>query len=195
MNTFSFAVLVIIYYILHSILADDSVKDKLYKIIPSYLYRIIYSIISIGGIIYLSSVYNGLPSEMLFVFYDVVYLIGALVAGLGLGFILSSFLSFDMLEFVGIKQLFRKNPELQDSLNINGLYRWVRHPIYTGTIMVAIGLYLFYPEKNLLVVSIITIVYTILGASLEERRLISQFGEDYVDYQSKVPFLFPIKLK
>jgi protein-S-isoprenylcysteine O-methyltransferase Ste14 len=34
-------------------------------------------------------------------------------------------------------------------------------------------------------------LYILIGARLEERKLLSQFGEDYRAYQQKVPMFIP----
>jgi protein-S-isoprenylcysteine O-methyltransferase Ste14 len=38
-------------------------------------------------------------------------------------------------------------------------------------------------------------VYTLIGSLLEERRLAVLFGQEYVEYKKRTPWLVPIKLK
>jgi protein-S-isoprenylcysteine O-methyltransferase Ste14 len=44
-----------------------------------------------------------------------------------------------------------------------------------------------------LVVNIVLSLYLVIGAFLEERKLIKEFGDDYRHYQNRVSMLFPWK--
>lgn len=67
----------------------------------------------------------------------------------------------------------------------------VRHPWYAGGILIVWG-------RNLDMAAILTNLvitgYFIIGAYLEERKLLVEFGEEYIDYQRQVSMLFPFKL-
>ena len=72
---------------------------------------------------------------------------------------------------------------------IRGPYRWVRHPLYLFTII----LFWSYPviTTDRLLFNILWTIWVIVGTWLEERELVEDFGDDYREYQSKVPMLFP----
>jgi protein-S-isoprenylcysteine O-methyltransferase Ste14 len=74
-----------------------------------------------------------------------------------------------------------------------GLYRWVRHPLYTA------GLAFIWltpiMTSNLLALNIGLTLYLILGAIYEERKLVREFGERYTRYQERVPMLIPRLIK
>jgi protein-S-isoprenylcysteine O-methyltransferase Ste14 len=90
----------------------------------------------------------------------------------------------------GMKAVFgtlRAEPSVIDS----GVFRVVRHPIYTGAI-------LFYMGASLVTLSIASAFFLlpIIGfyiwiARYEERILTEQFGQDYLNYQKKTGMLFP----
>ena len=76
------------------------------------------------------------------------------------------------------------------TLNIEGPYKVVRHPLYLFTIIFLIlrpTMDLFY-----LIFLIFLIAYFYLGSIYEERKLVSVFGDQYRKYQEFVPRLFPI---
>jgi uncharacterized membrane protein len=78
-----------------------------------------------------------------------------------------------------------------ETLELGGLHRYIRHPLYLGTLLLVWALFLFFPLlSNLLACGMIT-GYTLAGIRLEERKLLRQFGEAYASYQRKVPMLIP----
>ena len=92
-------------------------------------------------------------------------------------------------QFLGFKQILSKTEGEETELIVKGLYRWVRHPLYSG------GL-LFIWLTPIMTTSILTLnigltVYIYIGSILEERRLKREFGAAYVQYQLDVPRIFP----
>jgi len=73
-----------------------------------------------------------------------------------------------------------------------GAYLWVRHPIYLF-IMLAIWSYPALQTDRLLFNGLWTI-WIVIGALLEERDLVTQFGETYREYQRQVPMFIPWRL-
>ena len=66
----------------------------------------------------------------------------------------------------------------------------VRHPWYTGGILLlGVG------PKNAaaLVTAVVLTVYLILGAYLEERRLVAAFGDEYRRYRREVSMFLPFR--
>lgn len=80
-----------------------------------------------------------------------------------------------------------------------GAYSVVRHPQFTGIIIITIGLtvmVLTYPAGSPLQLAglwLIQILGYIAIARYEEWRLLKRFGENYRQYKRNVPFLFPVK--
>lgn len=75
-----------------------------------------------------------------------------------------------------------------------GPYRYLRHPAYLSNLMAYLGIPLianaFY---TLIVVLLIYTPFNLIRLHLEEKELIRKFGEEYEDYRTKVPALFPIR--
>ena len=76
-------------------------------------------------------------------------------------------------------------------LQTNGLHRYMRHPLYTGTLLFIWSLFLLMPYLNHLLAGIIITIYTLLGVQIEEQKLVKQFGEKYIRYQQQVPMIVP----
>jgi protein-S-isoprenylcysteine O-methyltransferase Ste14 len=80
----------------------------------------------------------------------------------------------------------KKDPELVTS----GPYRYVRHPIYSGLMLAFLGATLT-ASLFWLVVFVISGVYFIYSALVEEKHMIKQFPKTYTSYKSRTKMLFP----
>ena len=72
-----------------------------------------------------------------------------------------------------------------------GLYARIRHPLYLATIMVFGSMVLIYPFPIVFTFVLSMIVYTLIGAYFEERKLIIQYGEEYLEYKKRAGFVLP----
>lgn len=99
-------------------------------------------------------------------------------------------LQTDTLSFMGIRQLVTIPQYLkEEKLVITGLYRWVRHPLYTaGMLFIWLTPVM---TANWLALYIGVTIYTIVGAIYEERKLVKVFGQAYEDYRKRTPMLIP----
>ena len=82
----------------------------------------------------------------------------------------------------------------KDELVTDGIYKYVRHPQYTGIFIALFGQLIHWPTVvTLLLFPVIAGAYYHL-ARKEEKAMISKFGEAYRAYMQSVPMFFP-KLK
>jgi protein-S-isoprenylcysteine O-methyltransferase Ste14 len=73
-----------------------------------------------------------------------------------------------------------------------GPYRWVRNPIYVASIVLVLGeAWLFEAPALLVYVAAMVIVFHLFVISYEEPTLRRRFGDDYLDYQRRVPRWLP----
>lgn len=74
----------------------------------------------------------------------------------------------------------------------DGPYARMRHPQYTGLFLIVFGEGIVHWPTVVSVVAfpIIVLSYTLL-ARKEERRMVTEFGEVYLAYQSRVPMFIP----
>ncbi len=180
-------ILWLLFGISHSFLADLKVKASFYRLFGfTYAgYRVFYNIfafIFLTAIIYLQIV---TPSKLVFRSSTVTFL-------LSLSFCLFGAIVMVLCVFKYFKQLsgmFRESAV--PKLETGGLHRFVRHPLYLGTIVFVGGLLLYFPYVKNAIAAFIVIVYTIIGAFFEEKKLLKTFGREYKDYQRVVPMIFP----
>ena len=93
------------------------------------------------------------------------------------------------LYFLGLSQLFARQPAQTGSLEVRGFYCYVRHPIYSFSTLL-LWLTPAVPV-NLLTVYILTTLYFYVGLLHEARRFLAELGDAYRDYQQQVPRLIP----
>ena len=72
-----------------------------------------------------------------------------------------------------------------------GIYAKVRHPQYLGAILSHIGFIIMLSAFYALLSTPLIIFYNYLVAWKEEKELIKEFGEEYVEYRNQVPMFFP----
>ncbi len=105
--------------------------------------------------------------------------------------------NYNMKQFLGISQLKQNNPSggigQSGSFKQTGILRYTRHPWYLATILIlwAVGLNGLVMSK--LIMNSVLTLYVIIGAILEEKKLVLEFGNVYREYQKKVPMLIPYK--
>ncbi len=92
-----------------------------------------------------------------------------------------------------LRYLRGKDPQPSGHLIIRGPYRWVRHPLYLFSILFIWSC----PDltADRLLFNTFFTSWIIIGIFLEERDLVNDFGEEYVDYKRKVPMLIPYRGK
>lgn len=80
----------------------------------------------------------------------------------------------------------------QQRLALRGPYAFVRHPQYTGIFLAVFGEgVIHWPTIFSLVAFPIIVLAYVLLARKEEHEMIRQFGEQYQEYQVRVPMFFP----
>jgi protein-S-isoprenylcysteine O-methyltransferase Ste14 len=74
---------------------------------------------------------------------------------------------------------------------VDGPYRWVRHPIYTGILVALAGTALTVGEwRGVLAVALAFAAFW-RELRIEEALMRRQFGESYARYADRVPALIP----
>ncbi len=73
-----------------------------------------------------------------------------------------------------------------------GPYRFLRHPMYLGVILIALGATLIFRTWAMVLFNL-TAISVIFRAQREEALLAERFGEGWDEYQSQVPGWFPFR--
>jgi protein-S-isoprenylcysteine O-methyltransferase Ste14 len=183
------------YCALHSYLISIRFTGFLTRLLKSYysFYRLFYIIISLVLLIplinYSAQLADPVIITYVFPFSVIRY---ALMYGSLIMFFWAFFINYDSLSFFGIRQIlgFLKIAKINPSEKIkkNGLLGLMRHPMYTSLII-----YLWCQTFRFtdFIVNAVLTIYIIIGTRLEERKLVLEFGDNYIRYQQEVPMLIP----
>src|SRR3990167_688024 len=79
----------------------------------------------------------------------------------------------------------------KNTLALTGPYRFIRHPQYTGFILIIIGFLLQWPTLITLVMAPILIIRYIRLANLEEAHMLRVFNMTYQRYKQSTPAFIP----
>lgn len=125
-----------------------------------------------------------LPSSDQWPTPDWVHLMGTIIVGLGLLMVTVASLR------LGSSLTPTPVPTERATLTTDGLYRFVRHPIYTGVLTIVVGLVLPSGSAVTLIVGIVTVAFFNVKATWEERRLAEHYP-DYPTYAQHTPRFVP----
>ncbi len=191
MTVTTFLIGVGIYYAIHSLLAANATKQMLQPLISKRVYRVFFNLISVLLLIPLVWLYFEIDHEAIFVKTITTKILGWLMLVIGILTNLMAIRQYNLAEFSGIAYLSDSIMESTPQLNISGLNKWMRHPLYTTTLLVMLGVVLLQANVAMLGIVIISFVYILIGIQLEERKLIEEFGADYLEYKKEVRMLIP----
>lgn len=86
------------------------------------------------------------------------------------------------------------SPKDDSELVTTGIYSSIRHPIYAGVIMLAIGYSIFSRDFDKMIISLLIFVFFELKTAYEERRLIKRY-ENYPAYKARTGKFFPAYIR
>jgi len=183
------------YGVLHSWLASNQVKGMFARVFGGRAYRRFYRLFfSVTGAL------TALPLLILVILLpdQTIYIIPApwaygtlLVQGLAAAILVVGVLQTGALSFVGLRQALSGDTVVQthEKLVTGGLYRWVRHPLYTASLLFIWLVPVM--TWNILALNLGLTTYLLVGSVFEERKLAQQFGKDYEEYRSRTPRIVP----
>lgn len=178
----------ILYYFLHSFLVTDAVKIFFIEKVKFSQrgYRLFYVTFSVLSLIWLLYYTATLPHHYLWI-SAISKFLGLVLATYGIFITREAFRKYHTKAFLGLAE-----PALESKKLVkDGLQKYIRHPLYAGTILLLLGFFLYMPTlENAAVVSI-SIAYIFVGIYLEEKKLTRTFGDEYLRYKEKVPMLIP----
>lgn len=179
-----------IFSVLHSLFAADKWKRKMQQLLQTNYkyYRIWYSffaLLSMAVVI----VYNFTMHSFLLWKLHVMEQIIAVAGMLVFGFTMLLFTRRFFFDLSGA-DVFQKK-QISRTLIKTDLYKYVRHPLYSATLGFVWSIFFYYPSLGNFISCLCITAYTIVGIFLEEQKLITEFGENYINYRSKTPMLVP----
>lgn len=178
-----------VFALLHSLLAIPALQRRIREIFPraGRFYRLSYNLVALVTFFWAMSAWHLSPvvyivpgaGSLFFHFIQLMCLVLLVrcAAQTGIG------------DFLGLWQL--RGISSGQRLVTTGCYAKVRHPLYVlSVIFLALN-----PVMTIkwLIFSVFSTLYFIIGARIEERRLVAEFGETYRRYQEQVPMFIPGK--
>jgi len=184
--------LVLVFALQHSVMARDWFKSKINKIIPSASERATYVLLSGIALILIVLYWQPIDGNI----WDLQdnFLWWVLTGLMIFGWLFSVVATFviNHFELFGLQQGYyhlknKKTPDI--SFQENFLYKFIRHPIQLG---VLIGIW-FTPIMTFghLLLSFLFSVYIFVGLYYEEKDLVKELGEAYLDYKNRRGMIIP----
>lgn len=181
-----------VFAIQHSVMARPIFKKVWTKVIPEPIERSTYVLFASSALMLLF--WQWQPIDL--VLWDLSDTVWSnllwVLCGTGWLLVFLSTFAIDHFDLFGLRQVYLHFQEKEDkSLQFRtpGFYKYVRHPIYLGFIIA------FWATPIMTVAHFIfafgTSAYILVGIFLEERDLVSIYGDRYQEYQQEVPMLIP----
>ncbi len=175
---------------LHSLLASLKAKELAlgwFGVKFMHYYRLFYNAFAVLTFLPVLAETGFIKNQTIYIVpfpWSGIMVLGETLAAAGL---VIGFIQTGAWEFLGLRQSGENNnlPQLKTS----GLYRYVRHPLYTAGL---VFIWLFpLMTSNILAFNSTLTIYIFIGASFEERKLRREFGREYIDYAAITPMLVP----
>lgn len=185
------ASLCLLFFSQHSILIRRSVRDALKKAIPEYCQGVAYTFASAVVLLTLVLLWQHSAAN-LYVLHGAGRWVLRVVLLLAFGGVLWGIRSLERFDAFGIDVYLAHTRRRQSSparLTVKGPYGLVRHPFYAFAIVALWATPVLSIDRLLL--NILFTGWILLGASLEERDLLAEFGEDFTCYRQAVPMFLP----
>jgi protein-S-isoprenylcysteine O-methyltransferase Ste14 len=183
---------VLLWGFLHSLLASLKAKElarRWFGPAAGRFYRLFYNLFALASFVPVLAIVVFTPDRQLYLVplpWMALMIAGQLLAVAAL---VVGFLQSDVWEFIGLRQTTGPLSSRGGELLVSGLYRHVRHPLYTAGLAFIWLMPLM--TVNVLAINIAISLYVLIGAFFEERKLLRKFGDAYVVYQKQTPMLIP----
>lgn len=183
----------LVFGLLHSVLASRGVKRWALKIMGGYFkyYRLAYSLFATVNLLVVLRYHFLCEGPILWnppLIESIIALPAALAGLVVMAICIAKYFPY----LSGIDAVLGNvKPAV---LEQTGMHKYVRHPLYSGTLLFVWAIFLGYPYMNNLIGCICISLYTVIGTYFEERNLVGEFGESYRRFQDEVPMFLPVKI-
>lgn len=157
-------------------------------------YRLFYNVVAVLTLVLVSKLTPRGHEFSIVVWHWPLKLVPVLVWTIGLLVFWLTFRCLGWWDFLGFRGTGR-DPDKQvrsgRSVITWGIYGVMRHPQFSAGLML---LWMRDLRDTDLVINVVLSAYLLVGAHLEERRLIRRFGEEYIRYRRNVPAFVPTRV-
>ncbi len=190
---FTLIIVWVIFGLVHSVLASGTVKRGMTKIMGNGIkyYRAICFLVIAITLVFLIHYHFEAINTILWRphWIEKIFAILFILSGFVV-MVIFTWKYFLDLSGIGVILGIERPVVLQET----GLHAYVRHPLYAGAIFFMWGAFLGYPYMNNLVSAICLTIYALIGIYFEERKLVAEYGDQYKQYQARVPVLLPVNI-
>jgi protein-S-isoprenylcysteine O-methyltransferase Ste14 len=178
----------------HSTLISTTVTDFAKKKLGGgfRFYRLFYNVVSLVTLIPLVYYSHTLREAPIFRWEGSLGIVQVFLLAISVYLFVAGGRHYSWARFWGISQIKvgRAGSSLADSSTfvVSGIHRIIRHPWYLGGILIVWAQDM---SASTILINMVISVYFMIGAVLEERKLVLEFGEKYREYQRTVSMLFP----
>ena len=182
------------YSVLHSILASLRVKAWARRTFGegavARYYRLFFNLVGVLTLLPVLWLAGALPDRQLYAIPFPWVLLTAAGQLYGAWILLSSVMHTGTADFLGLQQALARPDSEPSKLKTDGFYARMRHPLYTGSMLVLWLLPVLSANALALVISFS--LYFWVGAIFEERKLERYFGNDYKNYKARTLMFVPL---
>ncbi len=186
------AALLGIFAVQHSVMARRWFKERWTRVVSPVLERSTYVLLSSLALILVFWKWQPLGGVFWSVEDPVARIMLRLLFAFGWALVLVTTFLINHFDLFGLRQVWlylRNKPYTKLTFGTPALYRLVRHPLYVG------WLFAFWMTPTMtyahLLFALATTSYILIAIQFEERDLIHEHGESYVQYRRDVPMLVP----
>lgn len=186
------AALLLVFVAQHTVMARPAFKKCWTKIVPESIERSTYVIAASASLGLVFWLWRPMPEIVWRVEGQVG---GWLLSGLSLagwGLVFAASFMVNHFDLFGLRQVWARllgRAYRPVGFRLVGMYKWIRHPLMLGfliafwaTPVMTVG-HLFF--------AMMTTGYIAFGVWMEERDLVSEHGERYLEYRRRVPAIVP----
>ncbi len=185
------SLLCLVFFVQHSGMVRRGAKERIARRLPAMYVPALYSIAS--GLALLVLVLLWQPTNLvLFRLPGAIRWVAAFLSVVALAGFAWGVLALGEFDSFGVRQLraaSRGAPPPSSAFVARGPYRYVRHPLYLFMLILIWATSRASPDR--LLFNLLWTVWIVVGARLEERDLLADFGGTYRQYQASVPMLIP----
>jgi methanethiol S-methyltransferase len=171
------------YGFIHSVLATTKIK----RLYPARPYRLLYNVLAFVLLVAILLFQRTIQIETWWTPNVITQLVSGFVVVVGIVLVFKALWGYDLAAFAG----FTIAEQTNQQLTTTGILNYIRHPIYTGTLLFVWGLWGFDATVKSFVTALFITIYVRIGIYFEEKKLIRTFGKQYLEYRQRVPMLLP----
>lgn len=183
----------------HSLLAGQAprhwVRQRFGERAYHGFYRLGYNFFAGLSILPVLALMAALPRRIVWEIDPNLSFILLIIQAIGVIGLLISVAQIDGSRFLGLSQLRAyltgaPLPLPDEKLQTGGIYAITRHPLYLFSLLT------IWPMPRMsdiyLGFALAATLYFIVGSLYEERRMVNYFGQEYLDYRARVPWMLPL---